>query len=666
MSGLSSDELAEDYKSSLEDLSFNSRYEISNLTVIARENIHAAQAIARTLEQHIHNTAPTRKLPALYLLDSIAKNVGTPYTLFFQRNLYQTFMDAYLVVEPPIRRKLEEMLQTWKQPVPGSTSSQPVFASEITRKIDNALIKARTAALQHQQKQMRQNQALGLDRAMGRTPPPPHFRNTPPPPMANGSAPYTNGHGYDHGRSASGSPNGNTPIQNASAAVGLQQLSLQGPPPSSGGSVDTLQSDIFRLIDSCQTAVAREPLNQELQKRLQALVDLRKILQTQQLPEAQLVLVRDQVRALANPTPPPAAAAPPPPTPQMHLPLSTQDLASLLATATHNMPMSFPAVSQPPPIALPASLPQVPIIPPPPPPPMAGFGTNGGMDPASLFASLQKAGLLPNFPGGLPPPPPPPLPSTGALPFPLPLPGNLPRNIMTPPIHHATTVGTNPGNKWDWRTIDVEMKSMSLKIPRPHLIPRLNETLPNKCSSCARRFEDSEKGRKEKRAHLDWHFRVHQRMAESVKRGQNRSWYVGEEEWIKSHDDAEDIMTLETETTAIENATATAESRSEEVRKQYVVVPDASETHRVCPICQEELKYVWHDETDEFVWMDAKQMGGRIYHASCHAEASKDRANGALAGGSRGGTPDSAAGMKRKAEDDEMDRKVKIKSEPTT
>lgn len=68
-----------------------------------------------------------------------------------------------------------------------------------------------------------------------------------------------------------------------------------------------------------------------------------------------------------------------------------------------------------------------------------------------------------------------------------------------------------------------------LNRPRPHLIPRLNETLPNKCSSCARRFEDSEKGRKEKRAHLDWHFRVHQRMAESVKRGQNRSWYVDEE-----------------------------------------------------------------------------------------------------------------------------------------
>jgi pre-mRNA cleavage complex 2 protein Pcf11 len=62
MSTLSSDELAEDYKSSLEDLSFNSRYEISNLTVIARENVAAAQAIARTLETHIQNVGCSLKL----------------------------------------------------------------------------------------------------------------------------------------------------------------------------------------------------------------------------------------------------------------------------------------------------------------------------------------------------------------------------------------------------------------------------------------------------------------------------------------------------------------------------------------------------------------------------------------------------------------------------
>ena len=47
------DEVAEDYRNSLEDLTLNSRYEISNLTVIAKENMDHALAIARVLETHI-------------------------------------------------------------------------------------------------------------------------------------------------------------------------------------------------------------------------------------------------------------------------------------------------------------------------------------------------------------------------------------------------------------------------------------------------------------------------------------------------------------------------------------------------------------------------------------------------------------------------------------
>lgn len=120
------------------------------------------------------------------------------------------------------------------------------------------------------------------------------------------------------------------------------------------------------------------------------------------------------------------------------------------------------------------------------------------------------------------------------------------------------------------------------------------------------------------------------------------------QEWIKTPDEAEDIMTADAEAASSAPKQETQQAAAEELRRQYVVVPDATETHRVCPICQEELKYVWHDETDEFVWMDAKQVGNRIYHASCHAEASKDRA-GAAAPGSRGGTPESV-GVKRKAE----------------
>lgn len=54
-SALPSDEVAEDYKNSLEDLTTNDRFQISNLTVIAKENTEHAMAISRVLENHIRS-----------------------------------------------------------------------------------------------------------------------------------------------------------------------------------------------------------------------------------------------------------------------------------------------------------------------------------------------------------------------------------------------------------------------------------------------------------------------------------------------------------------------------------------------------------------------------------------------------------------------------------
>lgn len=71
-----------------------------------------------------------------------------------------------------------------------------------------------------------------------------------------------------------------------------------------------------------------------------------------------------------------------------------------------------------------------------------------------------------------------------------------------------------------------------------------------------------------------------------------------------------------------------------------------------CPICQERFETVWHDEAQEWVWMDAVKIGGRIYHASCHAEASKDggNVNNGTSSSSRNRTPDPALLGKRKAD----------------
>ena len=54
---LPSDEVAEDYKSSLEDLVTNDRNQISLLTIIAKENTEHAMAISRVLENHIRNVS---------------------------------------------------------------------------------------------------------------------------------------------------------------------------------------------------------------------------------------------------------------------------------------------------------------------------------------------------------------------------------------------------------------------------------------------------------------------------------------------------------------------------------------------------------------------------------------------------------------------------------
>lgn len=116
----------------------------------------------------------------------MVKNVGSPYTLFLGRNLYQTFMNAYTLVDSQTRKKLDEMLKTWKEPVPGSLDTRPVFPVEVTRSIENALIKARTAALQQQQVRSQQD-ILGRNRSAA-TPPTAPWGNTPTPPPRYPSA----------------------------------------------------------------------------------------------------------------------------------------------------------------------------------------------------------------------------------------------------------------------------------------------------------------------------------------------------------------------------------------------------------------------------------------------------------------------------------------------
>ena len=137
-------------------------------------------------------------------------------------------------------------------------------------------------------------------------------------------------------------------------------------------------------------------------------------------------------------------------------------------------------------------------------------------------------------------------------------------------------------------------------------------------------------------------------MMEAERRGQNRSWYVDEREWIASREYDDDA--------AEENMNGTSPAKQKK-QDDYVRVPsDPAMRGASCPIDQEPFQSEWSEELQDFIWKDAMKMGNKYYHASCYREVTKDRDRDKDVGGStpmgagiRTATPDSVLG-KRKAE----------------
>ncbi|KAJ5476971.1 hypothetical protein N7539_007115 [Penicillium diatomitis] len=666
MSGLASEEVAEDYKSSLEDLTGNDRFQISNLTVIAKENTEHAMAISRVLENHIRTTPPQHKLPALYVVDSIVKNVGTPYTLFLGRNMYQTFMNAYTLVDAQTRRKLDEMLKTWKEPVPGSLDTRPVFPPDITRSIESALIKARTAALQ--QEQARSNL---LQRGRG---------GGTPPAMARPGVSHHGVNGQSHRTLTP--PSGHRP----------------------GNELDALNRDLESCILAARNDFASAPFDPTTQQRLKALLDLQTIMRNQQLTPDQLRLVRDQISAFRPQTstthPGPSAVAAPPQAPQAQIStppaaapivpvaatptpaqqpvsqslqnlLNSRTLAELIKnTAIRQQPTPPPPVPQMAPVAPMATMH----------PQMSATGSSTPQPDNPLIAALRSRGILP--PASAPPAMGQAPSGTGeALPFLIPGGMRPTSSVPTPPVSMtASSV--------------VPATTASMKIPRVALVVSLYEAKSNRCGTCGRRFPATQEGKEKKARHLDWHFKTNQRMSEAAKRAQTRSWYVDERvcnsdlspnlfgvcigltsnfllitcrigsNLVKSMTISQRAMAMITPTESLVPKVPTPKPDP----PAWIRAPnDAARRNTPCPICQEKFESTWSEDVQDWIWQDAIQVGTRVYHASCYAEVTK---GGPVPRSStpqaqvqaRTSTPDSVLG-KRKAETSNSPGKTRIKTE---
>ncbi|KAM0329120.1 hypothetical protein ACHAQA_004416 [Verticillium albo-atrum] len=695
-------DVAEDYRQALEDLNSTNRADISTLTTIARENTEHAQLITDILQRHILRAPAHKKLPAIYVLDSIVKNVGTPYTLFFGAQLYQTFMEAYAAVDGHVRRKMEETLQTWKQPVPQSLDDRPVFPPEVTKPIEDSLNKARSSAMALQAQG--RGHPVGRARVAGpnrATPTPPGMRpgssqpgypGPPPHPQQqmNGSRPPSAQHHQAPGPYPP--PQAYAHQQNAGTPVPYQAPPSQYPPVN----IPALNHDIQELIKASTLEAAQYPHDGVIKARLQGLHDLQRLLQTQDMPQDHLILIKNQVADLAlkvrpqsvpssapvaaatpvpyhPPPPPPASAAPVVSAPSGSTPqpgsvtldslLGQGALATLLSRQSATPQASTPTPVPAPYGGIPIRSPQPAVA-----EPQRQPSAAPAADPMALLAGLRMAGLLGGTPAAPPPAPTPvlnvarpglPVPPLGSVPPP---PGAIPPpgSGIIPPNIASLLSGSNlplPVRMMD----QIQLNSASLKQEfRPHLLPSLFDALGPQCTQCGRRFTKDEEGREKKTAHMDWHFQVHHRLAEAERRGQHRSWYVDHGDWAASREVVDgDHVKEAAEAAARQEAGGPGGAAGRGASQvPYIAVPDASAgVNKTCPICQEEFENKWLDTAQEWVWLDAKLVGNRAYHASCHAEATMVRdATPAR------GTPEPVLG-KRKAEDELKNaRRLKMES----
>ncbi|XP_032570271.1 uncharacterized protein LOC6609220 isoform X5 [Drosophila sechellia] len=119
--------IGEEYLSSLQDLNCNSKPLINMLTMLAEENINYAHIIVKVVEYYISQVAPEFKLPILYLIDSIVKNVKSSYVQLFGQCIVNIFLHAFESVQhsqsqllEKVRERMYALRQTWNEVFPPS------------------------------------------------------------------------------------------------------------------------------------------------------------------------------------------------------------------------------------------------------------------------------------------------------------------------------------------------------------------------------------------------------------------------------------------------------------------------------------------------------------------------------------------------------------------
>nr|XP_027204108.1 uncharacterized protein LOC113797859 [Dermatophagoides pteronyssinus] len=119
------------YRQSLSDLVMNSKPHIVMLTMLAEESKDTRAAeIVNCIEQRLFHVNKEIKLPTLYLIDSICKNVrDSSYLQLFEKRIVKLFCHVFEKSDEKTRLLLYKLRQTWNT----------FFSSEILYQLDVAV-----------------------------------------------------------------------------------------------------------------------------------------------------------------------------------------------------------------------------------------------------------------------------------------------------------------------------------------------------------------------------------------------------------------------------------------------------------------------------------------------------------------------------------------------
>lgn len=462
---------------------------------------------------------------AFYLLDSISKNVGSPYTLLFGQKLYNTFINAFLLVDDLNRKKFIDLFKTWK--FAKTSSGAPLFPEDPINKIEQFLIKASSI-----------------------------YQKSGPP------------------QRRSPTPQAHTQLHRPQQQQQQQQSS----------NVLSLIPTVDHLLSLTNQRQKLNPNDETIFLKLQIINQLKLVIQSEQMNQQQFLQVKNQLDEMTKFEESYIKKNSPQPT--------TASLQSLLKPKPSPSPIPVLTDNSKNPLGLLNNILNL---------------KAPKKDLSSLISNLEQKGLM-KQPSSVTKPA---IPSNSVLQSLL---LKSPTKASTSPSSSLTTTTTENTNPFKAFKLDGKLTMDSSDIYVQFFITKR----PNKCGTCGKRFPETIQGQAERRAHLDWHFRINKRLKES-KIIQSRAWYVDDDEFCKFRD----WEIFNGGESKIEDDANNKNVVKKE--KKYVVVPEGSDMNCVCGICKETIKATYDDDLGEWIWDNAVMKEGRVFHESCYEESTSNK-----------------------------------------